>query len=158
MKNASTNTLAFLTIAALATVSSAQPESDIATPAGKVEITQGAPDLGQSEKENWLRLREERKLARQQILSDIKASVKAEKRNAEIKDIQQEIIQQEKPQQKAKNNLNENKLNAKGNQINKNKEKKGNGLGNLDKPRPGLLPHETPRPIEHISYPKESKF
>jgi len=153
MKNASTNTLAFLTIAALATVSSAQPESDIATPAEKVEITQSAPDLGQSEKENWLRLREERKQARQQILSELKANAQAEKRNAEIKDIQEDLLQQ-----KAKNNLNENKLNAKGNQINKNKEKKGNGLGNLDKPRPGLLPHETPRPIEHISYPKESKF
>ena len=148
MKNASTNTLAFLTIAALATVSSAQPESDIATPAEKVEITQSAPDLGQSEKENWLRLREERKQARQQILSDIKANAKAE-----IKDVQEDLLQQ-----KPNNNKNENKeapLN-KGQLQKKNKELKGNG--NLEKPRPGLLPHETPRPIEHISNPKESKF
>ena len=150
--------IALLTGSAFVTVPLAQPESDIAIPAEKTEITQGAPNLEQKQKEDWQRLREERKLARQQILSELKANAQAEKRNAEIKDIQQEIIQQEKPQQKAKNNLNENKLNAKGNQINKNKEKKGNGLGNLDKPRPGLLPHETPRPIEHISYPKESKF
>lgn len=147
MKNASTIKLAFLTIAALATVPPAQPESDIATPAEKVEITQSAPDLEESEKENWLRLREERKQARQQILSDIKANVKAE-----IKDIQDDLLQQ-KP-----NNKNENKeapLNR-GLLQKKNKEPKGNGI--LDKPRPGLLPHETPRPIEHISYPKESKF
>ena len=147
MKNASTIKLAFLTIAALATVPQAQPESEIATPAEKAEITQSAPDLGESEKENWLRLREERKQARQQILSDIKANA-----HAEIKDIQQDIVKQ-KP-----NNKNENKeapLNR-GLLQKKNKEPKGNGI--LDKPRPGLLPHETPRPIEHISYPKESKF
>ena len=148
MKNASTNTLAFLTIAALATVSSAQPESDIATPAGKVEITQGAPDLGQSEKENWLRLREERKQARQQILSDIKANAKAE-----IKDIQEDLLQQ-----KPNNNKNESKEVplSKGQLQKKNKELKGNGI--LDKPKPGVLPHDLPRPIGHISYPKNSKF
>ena len=147
MKNASTIKLAFLTIAALATVPQAQPESEIATPAEKAEITQSAPDLGESEKENWLRLREERKQARQQILSDIKANA-----HAEIKDIQQDIVKQ-KP-----NNKNENKeapLNR-GLLQKKNKEPKGNGI--LDKPRPGLLPHETPRPIKHISYPKNSKF
>lgn len=147
MKNASTIKIAFLAIAALATVPQAQPESEIATPAEKAEITQSAPDLGESEKENWLRLREERKQARQQILSDIKASVKAE-----IKDIQEDIVKQ-KP-----NNKNDNKeapLNR-GLLQKKNKEPKGNGI--LDKPRPGLLPHEIPRPIEHISYPKNSKF
>lgn len=148
MKNASTNTLAFLTIAALATVPQAQPESEIATPAEKAEITQSAPDLGQSEKENWLRLREERKLARQQILSDIKASVKAD-----IKDVQEDLLQQ-----KPNNNKNENKeapLNR-GLLQKKNKEPKGNGI--LDKPKPGVLPHDLPRPIGHISYPKNSKF
>ena len=153
MKNASTNTLAFLTIAALATVSSAQPESDIATPAGKVEITQGAPDLGQKQKEDWQRLREERKLARQQILSELKANAQAEKRNAEIKDIQEDLLQQ-----KPNNNKNENKeapLNR-GLLQKKNKELKGNGI--LDKPKPGVLPHDLPRPIGHISYPKNSKF
>ena len=146
MKNASTIKLAFLTIAALATVPQAQPESEIATPAEKAEITQSAPDLGESEKENWLRLREERKQARQQILSDIKANA-----HAEIKDIQQDIVKQ-KP-----NNKNENKeapLNR-GLLQKKNKEPKGNGI--LDKPKPGVLPHDLPRPIGHISYPKNSK-
>ena len=66
-----------------------QPESDIAIPVGKAEISQGVPDLGQNEKENWQRLREERKLARQQILSDIKASAKDE-----IKNVQEERLQQ----------------------------------------------------------------
>jgi len=148
MKNASTIKLAFLTIAALATVPQAQPESEIATPAEKAEITQSAPDLGESEKENWLRLREERKQARQQILSDIKANVKAE-----IKDVQEDLLQQ-----KPNNNKNENKeapLNR-GLLQKKNKEPKGNGI--LDKPKPGVLPHDLPRPIEHISYPKNSKF
>ena len=147
MKNASTIKIVFLTIAALATVPQAQPESEIATPAEKAEITQSAPDLGESEKENWLRLREERKQARQQILSDIKANA-----HAEIKDIQQDIVKQ-KP-----NNKNENKeapLNR-GLLQKKNKEPKGNGI--LDKPKPGVLPHDLPRPIGHISYPKNSKF
>ena len=148
MKNASTIKIAFLTIAALATVPQAQPESEIATPAEKAEITQSAPDLGESEKENWLRLREERKQARQQILSDIKACVKAE-----IKDIQEDLLKQ-----KPNNNKNENKeapLNR-GLLQKKNKEPKGNGI--LDKPKPGVLPHDLPRPIGHISYPKNSKF
>lgn len=148
MKNASTIKIAFLTIAALATVPQAQPESEIATPAEKAEITQSAPDLGESEKENWLRLREERKQARQQILLDIKASVKAE-----IKDVQEDLLQQ-----KPNNNKNENKeapLNR-GLLQKKNKELKGNGI--LDKPKPGVLPHDLPRPIGHISYPKNSKF
>ena len=139
--------MTLLTSSVFVTVPLAQPESDIAIPAEKTEITQGAPDLEQAQKENWQRLREERKRARQQILSDIKANAQAE-----IKDIQQDLVKQ-KP-----NNKNENKeapLNR-GLLQKKNKEPKGNGI--LDKPRPGLLPHETPRPIEHISYPKNSKF
>ena len=77
MKNTST-LIALLTCSAFVTVPCAQPESDIAIPAEKTEITQGAPDLGLKEKENWQRLREERKLARQQILSDIRANAQAE--------------------------------------------------------------------------------
>ena len=89
-------TYAFLGLAAFATVPSAQPESDIAIPAEKSEITQNVPDLGPKEKDDWQRLREERKLARQQILTDIKASVQAE-----IKDLRKDMIQQ-----KPKNNGN----------------------------------------------------
>ena len=150
MKNASANKLAFLTIAALATVPSAQPESDIATPAGKVEITQGAPNLGQSEKENWLRLREERKAARQQIRSDIKANAKEE-----IRDIQEERLQQ-----KANNSINENKEHPQNNGLlhKKEKEPKVIGPGNQEKPRPVILPHENPKPIEHIQFPKYTKI
>ena len=150
MKNASANKLAFLTIAALATIPSAQPESDIAIPAGKVEISQGAPDLGQNEKENWLRLREERKAARQQILSDIKANAKAEIRG----------IQEDRLQQKANNSINENKEHPQNNGLlqKKEKEPKVIGPGNQEIPRPAIRPHENPKPIEHIQFPRYPKF
>ena len=85
MKNAN-KLIALLTSSVFVAVPFAQPESDIATPAGRSEIAQDAPDLGQKQKEDWQRLREERKQARQQILSDIKANA-----HAEIKDIQQDI-------------------------------------------------------------------
>ena len=138
MKNTNT-VIALLTGSVFVTVPLAQPESDIATPAEKAEITQSALDLEQKQKEDWQRLREERKLARQQILSDIKANAKAE-----IKDIQEDLLQQ-----KPNNNKNENKeapLN-KGQLQKKNREHKG--IGNLEKPRPAILPHENPKPIEH---------
>ena len=148
MKNASANKLAFLTIAALAAAPSAQPESDIAIPVGKAEISQGVPDLGQNEKENWQRLREERKLARQQILSDIKASAKDEIKN----------IQEERHQQKTNNNINENKEKPLNKSLLHPKEKESKGIGNspgfIDKPKPGFLPHENPKPIEHIPFHK----
>ena len=148
MKNTSSNKLAFLTIAALAAAPSAQPESDIAIPVGKAEISQGVPDLGQNEKENWQRLREERKLARQQILSDIKASAKDEIKN----------VQEERLQQKANNNINENKEKPLNKGLLHPKEKESKGIGNspgfIDKPKPGFFPHETPKPIEHITFPK----
>ena len=149
MKNASTIKLAFLTIAALATVPQAQPESEIATPAEKAEITQSAPDLGQSEKENWLRLREERKQARQQILSDIKANA-----HAEIKDIQQDI----NLQKTSNNALNENKNIAKENIINKEKGQIEKNRDEWEKQHPENPPFDVPRPNEHIPFPKGPKF
>ena len=147
MKNTST-LIALLTGSAFVTVPCAQPESAIATPVQKSEITQSVPDLGQKEKEDWQRLREERKLARQQILSDIKASAKDEIKN----------VQEERLQQKANNNINENKKNPLNKGLLHPKEKESKGIGNspgfIDKPKPGFLPHETPKPIEHITFPK----
>ena len=52
MKNTST-LIALLTGSAFVTVPCAQPESDIAIPAEKTEITQGAPDLGQKGIGEW---------------------------------------------------------------------------------------------------------
>ncbi len=109
---------------------------------------QGVPDLEQKQKDDWRRLREERKLARQQILSDIKASAKDEIKN----------VQEERLQQKANNNINENKEKPLNKGLLHPKEKESKGIGNspgfIDKPKPGFFPHETPKPIEHITFPK----
>ncbi|SHK19463.1 hypothetical protein [Fibrobacter sp. UWB12] len=143
MKNTS-KIIALLTGSALVSVPLAQPESDIATPIEKTEITQGVPDLGQKQKEDWQRLREERKLARQQILSDIKANAKDE-----VKDVQEELLQQ-----KAKNNIeNENRGNVKENVIRK------GPFENQDKIKPGNPPFDVPRPGEHGPlFPKGPKI
>lgn len=150
MKNTSTLT-ALLTCSAFVTVPCAQPESDIAIPAEKTEITQGAPDLGLKEKENWQRLREERKRARQQILSDIRANAQAE-----IKDVQQEIVQQKMNIK----NQNENKGIVKENLINKEKGPHEKGIGEWEKHKPEFPQVEIPRPIVHdpMPFPKGPKI
>jgi hypothetical protein len=56
MKNAN-KIIALLTSSVFVAVPFAQPESDIATPAGRTQIAQDAPDLGQKQKEDWQRLR-----------------------------------------------------------------------------------------------------
>lgn len=147
MKNAN-KLIALLTSSVFVTVPFAQPESDIATPAERSEMTQDVPNLGQKQKEDWQRLREERKQARQQILSDIKANAQAE-----IKDIQQDINLQ-----KTSNVLNESKVNARENLFN-------NGKGPLEKNReewekhkPENPPFDVPRPNEHIPLPKGPKI
>ena len=147
MKNAN-KLIAFLTSSVFVTVPLAQPESDIATPAERSETIQRVPDLEQKQKEDWRRLREERKIARQQILSEIKASAQAE-----IKDIQQEIVQQ-----KTNNNINENRDLAKENLINKEKGPRENGLDEREKHKPENPPFVTPRPIEHVPLPKGPKI
>ena len=150
MKNTSA-LIALLTGSAFVTVPCAQPESAIATPVQKSEITQSVPDLGQKEKEDWQRLREERKLARQQILSDIKASAQAE-----IKDVQQEIVQQKTNIK----NQNENKGIAKENLINKEKGPLEKGIGEWEKHKREIPQIEIPRPIVHdpLPIPKGPKF
>lgn len=148
MKNAN-KIIALLTSSVFVAVPFAQPESDIATPAGRSEISQDAPDLGQKQKEDWQRLREERKQARQQILSDIKANA-----HAEIKDIQQEIVQQKE----INNNLNENKGFARENLINKENNWQNNNRDEWDKQRTENPPFEVPRPGEHGPFPKGPKI
>ena len=148
MKNAN-KLIALLTSSVFVAVPFAQPESDIATPAGRSEIAQDAPDLGQKQKEDWLRLREERKQARQQILLDIKANA-----HAEIKDIHQEIVQQKE----INNNLNENKGFARENLINKENNWQNNNRDEWEKQHPENPPFDVPRPNEHIPLPKGPKI
>lgn len=148
MKNAN-KIIALLTSSVFVAVPFAQPESDIATPAGRSEIAQDAPDLGQKQKEDWQRLREERKQARQQILSDIKANA-----HAEIKDVHQEIVQQKE----INNNLNENKGFARENLINKENNWQNNNRDEWEKQHPENPPFDVPRPNEHIPLPKGPKI
>jgi len=148
MKNAN-KLIALLTSSVFVAVPFAQPESDIATPAGRSEIAQDAPDLGQKQKEDWQRLREERKQARQQILSDIKANA-----HAEIKDVHQEIVQQKE----INNNLNENKGFARENLINKENNWQNNNRDEWEKQHPENPPFDVPRPNEHIPLPKGPKI
>lgn len=148
MKNAN-KIIALLTSSVFVAVPFAQPESDIATPAGRSEIAQDAPDLGQKQKEDWQRLREERKQARQQILSDIKANA-----HAEIKDIQQDI----NLQKTSNNALNENKNIAKENIINKEKGQIEKNRDEWEKQHPENPPFDVPRPNEHVPFPKGPKF
>ena len=138
MKNTS-KIIAFLTGSAFVTVPLAQPESDIATPVEKTEITQSAPDLGQKQKEDWQRLREERKQARQQILSDIKANAKEE-----VKGVQEEFFQQ-----RTKNNENWDSPQNRNNLINKEKGPREKGPLEQEKLRPENPPFDVPRPGEH---------
>lgn len=148
MKNAN-KLIALLTSSVFVAVPFAQPESDIATPAGRSEIAQDAPDLGQKQKEDWQRLREERKQARQQILSDIKANA-----HAEIKDVHQEIVQQKE----INNNLNGNKGFARENLINKENNWQNNNRDEWEKQHPENPPFDVPRPNEHIPLPKGPKI
>ncbi len=152
MKNTN-KIIAFLTGSVFISAPLAQPESDIATPAEKSEITQGAPDLDQMQKENWQRLREERKLARQQILSDIKANAQAE-----IKDIQQDIAQQKAINAINEFKGNENTINTREGLIRPGKDTRENAPAEWEKHRPENPPFDVPRPNEHIPLPKGPKI
>ena len=61
--------------------SSMRPQSSVPTPAERSEISKRTPDLGAKERENWQRLRDERRAAREEILSNLKSTTSAEKRN-----------------------------------------------------------------------------
>ena len=147
MKNTN-KIITLLTSSVFVTVPLAQPESDIATPVEKTEFTQGVPDLEQAQKENWQRLREERKRARQQILSDIKANAQAE-----IKDIQQDLVKQ-----KPNNTQNENKGIGKEKPIIKEKAPHEIEREKKEKLKHENTPFENPRPGELSIAPKGPKI
>ena len=57
----------------------AAPASSVPTPAERLEVSRGTPDLGAKESAEWQKMRAERKLAREQILTKIRESSSAEK-------------------------------------------------------------------------------
>jgi hypothetical protein len=61
--------------------SSVRPESSVPTPAENKEISREMANLGAKESADWQKLRAERRAAREQILSDLRNSSAAEKKN-----------------------------------------------------------------------------
>ena len=73
-------TVLFFAVMAFAEESSVRPESAIPTPAEEVEISKENRDLAAKEREDWQRMRAERKQARERILSEMRNKSVAEKR------------------------------------------------------------------------------
>lgn len=96
-----------MTATAFAGESSLRPESSIPTPAEKSGISQETPTLGAKESEDWKKLREERRQAREQILSDLRASSAAEKQS-----IRQEVSNKPRFEGEIPNNSRERRPNA----------------------------------------------
>ena len=61
--------------------SSVRPESSVPTPVEKAEISRDTQNLGAKESADWQKLRAERRAAREQILTDLRNSSAAEKKN-----------------------------------------------------------------------------
>lgn len=62
-----------------------KPEFSAPTPAEKQELTKDNSDLSPKERENWNKLRKERREAREQVFSEIRKNgkeMKSERRNA----------------------------------------------------------------------------
>jgi hypothetical protein len=75
------STILLATAFSFAAGESSAPESYVPTPAEKQEISRETPDLSQKERADWQRMREERKQAREQILSRLRESSTAERQN-----------------------------------------------------------------------------
>ena len=58
-----------------------RPESSVPTPVEKAEISRDSQNLGAKESADWQKLRAERRAAREQILTDLRNSSAAEKKN-----------------------------------------------------------------------------
>ena len=71
----------FTTALSFAAVDSSVPESDVPTPAERQGFSKESPNLGQKEREDWMRMREERKQAREEILSRLRESPARERQN-----------------------------------------------------------------------------
>ena len=66
---------------AFAAESSVRPEADVATPAEEAGISKDSREFAASDRENWQKMRAERKQAREQILSDLR-NRSAEEKNS----------------------------------------------------------------------------
>jgi len=66
---------------AFAAEASTRPEADVATPGEKVEISKESREFAASDRENWQKMRAERKQAREQILADLR-NRSAEEKNS----------------------------------------------------------------------------
>ena len=75
------STILFTTAISFAASETSVPTSDVPTPAERQGITRESPNLGQKEREDWQRMREERKQAREEILSRLRESSAAERQN-----------------------------------------------------------------------------
>lgn len=73
-------TVLFFAVIAFAGESSVRPESAIPTPAEEMENSKENRDLAAKEREDWQRMRAERKQARERILSEMRNKSVAEKR------------------------------------------------------------------------------
>ena len=56
-----------------------RPEADVATPAEETGISKDSREFAASDRENWQKMRAERKAAREQILSDLRNKSASEK-------------------------------------------------------------------------------
>ena len=73
-------TVLFFAVMAFAEESSVRPESAIPTPAEEMGNSKENRDLAAKEREDWQRMRAERKQARERILSEMRNKSAAEKR------------------------------------------------------------------------------
>ena len=73
------STILFATAFSFAAGESSAPESYVPTPAEKQEFSKETPGLSQQERADWQRMREERKQAREQILSKLRESSPSER-------------------------------------------------------------------------------
>ena len=69
----------FATAISFAAGESSAPESYVPTPAEKQEFSKETPGLSQQERADWQRMREERKQAREQILSKLREAPPSER-------------------------------------------------------------------------------
>jgi hypothetical protein len=74
------STILLATAFSFAAGESSAPESYVPTPAEKQEISRETPDLSQKERADWQRMREERKQAREQILSKLREAPPSERK------------------------------------------------------------------------------
>ena len=73
--------LLLATVLSFAADESSAPAADVPTPAERQNIAKESPKQGQKEREDWKRMREERKQAREEILSKLRESPADERRS-----------------------------------------------------------------------------